>query len=87
MREVYSGLLKSYFHTRLIAVRNHLCLSQAKMAEQLLMDPRSYADLEHGRSGCGALTLILFLLYCCPDSSEFLAGIRAILEETKHSAA
>lgn len=52
--------------------RKVLGWTQARMAEALMMDVRSYCDLEHGKSGCSALTLALFLIQVCADPSLFL---------------
>lgn len=48
------GKLKSYRHTH--------NLSQECMSEYLRISPRSYADIEHGRYGMSAHTLVMFML-------------------------
>jgi len=46
------------------------------MAKSLLMEARSYINLDHGKSGCSTLTLVLYLLY----SLDFLEKLRRDLE-------
>ena len=82
MRNHYNLILKTFFQKNLIASRNDLCISQEEMAHRLSMSSRSYVDLEHGESGCSALTLALNLVYLCPDSLKFLNELKDALEET-----
>lgn len=57
------------------------------MADLLVMDYRSYAELDHGCSCCSALTLVLYLIYCCDDPIIFLDTLKEILETAKDDAA
>ena len=57
------------------------------MAECLMMDERSYIELDHGKSCCSALTLALFLIYCCEDPLIFLHELRSIFENESGYAA
>lgn len=57
------------------------------MATLLIMDDRSYADLDHGNSCCSALTLVLYLIYCCDDPMAFLENLRKILDTLEDDAA
>ena len=57
------------------------------MAELLAMDDRSYADLEHGKSCCSAVTLGLYLAYACDDPVEFVKGLRQAIEMNNHDVA
>lgn len=50
------------------------------------MDPRSYVDLDHGKSGCSGFTLALFLIYVCDDPMSFLQDLRRALEGDDHAA-
>ena len=87
MREHYLCILKLFFRAYLVETRERLNLTQAKMAQRLAMDDRSYIDLDHGRYSCSALTLALFLLYCCPEPMDFLTRLRVALEtEVDHVA-
>ena len=42
------------------------------MADLLMMDLRSYVELDHGNNSCSALTFALFLIYCCAEPVTFL---------------
>jgi len=57
------------------------------MAEKLVMDDRSYIDLEHGKSCCSAVTLALFLIYVCDDIISFLEDLRIAFESEIDQAA
>lgn len=61
--------------------------TQSQMASLLIMDERSYVDLDHGKSCCSALTLALFLIYCCNDPVSFLNGLREAFEKECENAA
>lgn len=86
MRKTYDKILKKFFYEHLILKRMELNLSQAKMAENLLMDTRSYVNLDHGKSGCSALTLALYLIYCCDDANTFLNELRCSFEDSSNHA-
>lgn len=47
-------------------------ITQEEMADRLVMASRTYVDLDHGKTGCSALTLVLFLIYICADPLIFL---------------
>ena len=53
------------------------------MAELLSINPRSYAYLTRGEILCSALTLVLFLLYCCADYTSFLEGLRSAFQQAR----
>lgn len=76
MRKPYQKILKNTFRDWLVHTREGAVITQSDMAQLLWMDDRSYADLEHGKSCCSALTLVIFLLFCCPDSTRFLEELR-----------
>ena len=61
-------------------------MTQTQMAGRLSMDPRSYVELDQGKSSCSALTLALFLIYVCKDSDTFLEKLRIALEGDDHAA-
>lgn len=50
------------------------------MAELLAMDARSLREIEHGSASCGALSLALYLLFCCDDPIAFLSSFYNALE-------
>lgn len=80
MRKTYYKILKSCFHSNLVQARAALKLTQSQMAERLAMDNRSYISLDHGENCCSAITLVLFLLYCCYDPLQFLEELRNAIE-------
>lgn len=80
MRKHYYHILKTLFYHRLIQTRAALGITQEQMAETLIMDVRSYMNLDHGISCCSALTLSLFLIYYCPDVDSFLQELKEAFE-------
>lgn len=87
MRKVYHIRLREHFHRALVETRDRKELSQAQMAEKLAMDERSYIDLDHGKTCCSAVTLVLFLIYICEDAGKFLSDLKEALEENRNKAA
>ncbi|MBQ7975718.1 MAG: hypothetical protein IJ300_08550 [Clostridia bacterium] len=87
MRKQYQKALKKYFYDDLVRTRTKLKYTQAQMAAVLVMDDRSYVELDHGNSCCSALTLALYLIYCCENPTAFLAGLRKAIEEVMDNAA
>ncbi|MGI5825682.1 MAG: hypothetical protein ACOX7J_08985 [Bacillota bacterium] len=53
------------------------------MADILVMDTRSYIELDHGNNMCGTLTLVLFMLYCCQDPMILLNEIQDMFEDAE----
>ncbi|MBQ7875717.1 MAG: hypothetical protein IJ316_00345 [Clostridia bacterium] len=87
MRKIYSNKLKEFFCKELIKTRANLGLTQFEISERLALSPRPYIELEHGRSLCSALTLVLYLIYLCPDVEKFLNQVRIIFESDKDDVA
>ena len=87
MRKSYYLVLKNYFYNTIIETRASLKYTQAQMASVLIMDERSYVELDHGKSCCSALTLVLFLIYCCEDPTAFLTGLKEAFERECENAA
>ena len=79
MRETSELILKNFICPKLKPIRKSLGWTQARMAEELMMDVRSYIDLEHGESGCSALTLVLILLRLYSDPLLFLTELSCVL--------
>ena len=77
MKEDYRAALKKTLCTWLGTTRLSLELTQDRMAEILLIDVRSYADIDRGISMCSTLTFVLFLVYLCPEPVTLLKEIRA----------
>lgn len=87
MRKQYSNILKSHFHTELFRTRAMLGITQEEMAHRLMMASRTYVDLDHGKTCCSALTLVLFLIYICADPAVFLGELRNAFENENNRAA
>lgn len=87
MRKQYTKVLKAFFHEKLFRYREDLGISQEEMAHRLAMKSRTYVDLDHGKTGCSALTLALFLIYICADPLTFLEELRYGLENSHRKAA
>ena len=75
MKNTCKCALRTYMSQRLAETRREQKLSQAKFSERLMVDARSYADLEHG----GTLTFVLFLLFCCKDRDALLLDMKVII--------
>lgn len=78
MRNTYHRLIREYFCRMIFEYRMQEDLTQLQMAERLCMDERSYIDLEHGKNGCSVVTLILYLIFECPDSDAFLMDMEQL---------
>ncbi|HIT34457.1 MAG TPA: helix-turn-helix transcriptional regulator [Candidatus Faecousia intestinigallinarum] len=76
MRQQYHDTLKKHFRRDLLNTRSDLGLTRDRMAELLSMDSSSLADLESGKYTCSAVTLLLYLFRCCPDSEAFLSDLQ-----------
>lgn len=87
MRKAYHALLKHHFHSTLVRTRADLGLTQSEMAERLAMDDRSFIDLDHGKTCCSAITLVLFLIYVCEDVDGFLEELQHAFEASTHQVA
>lgn len=87
MRKQYTSIFKEFFYKKLIYSRNELGISQEEMAERLEMAVRSYIDLDHGKTGCSAVTLVLYLIYVCDEPQTFLDELKENFETCKTKAA
>ena len=87
MRDLYNEELKMICHKHIILAKTENNLTQAQMAEYFVMDIRSYADIDSGRSSCGLLTFVLYLIYLCPDITAFIDEIRDSFEKLKTDVA
>lgn len=87
MRKQCEQILKNLFHETLVCTRYKMNLTQNAMAEILMMDVRSYVELDHGCSSCSALTLCLFLIYCCEEPYSFLDELKNSIEGWTGNAA
>ena len=73
--------LRSFFSDHLLLTRDELNLTQTEFADELGMDRRSYIDIEHRKSLCCALTLLLYLCYFCKDPMAVIAECQQILDK------
>ena len=87
MRTHYTSIFKTFFHEKLFRRRVELDITQEEMADRLIMANRTYVDLDHGKTGCSALTLALFLIYICADPLIFLEELRDAFENGSNKAA
>lgn len=87
MRNRYASIFKSFFHEKLFRRRVELDITQEEMADRLVMASRTYVDLDHGKTGCSALTLALFLIYVCAELLVFLEELRNAFEDGTDKAA
>lgn len=87
MRNLYNKQLKTICHEHIISTKVENELTQAQMAEYLVMDIRSYADIDSGKSSCSLLTFVLYLIYLCPDVDELINEIRLSFESIKNNVA
>lgn len=56
------AILKEVFRELALKTRYERGLTQSKMSRALVMSERSYEDIERGKTGCGALTVVLLLM-------------------------
>ncbi len=64
------------------AVRKHLGLTQAAMSEKLHISERAYGELERGRSGLSAATLVHFLMLLSDEGKlQFLKKIEKEMDD------
>lgn len=87
MRSRYTSVFKAFFHEKLFRRRVELDITQEEMADRLVKAYRTYVDLDHGKTGCSALTLALFLIYICADPLAFLEELRNAFENGSNKAA
>ena len=70
--ENYAQSLCTFLAADFYTTRRSLGLTQTQMAEQLKIEPRSYSNLEHGRSLCGTQVFFLYLFRMKKDQKQFL---------------
>lgn len=87
MRSKYTEQLKAICRKHIVSVRLSNKISQAKMSEMLMMDLRSYADIENGKSCCSLLTFILFVICFCIDANDIINEIKIAFEELNNDVA
>lgn len=78
----YQPELKVYLRDFLLPFRRNLNLTQEQMAAMLQMTPRSYSDIERGKT-CLSSVSLAFLLYNLPpgECDQFIkAFVDSVLE-------
>ena len=71
--------LRDYISHCLAQTRQAGQYSQEKFSELHMMNPRSYADPEHGQFLCCTLTFVLFLVFYCEDANVILQDMKRII--------
>ena len=79
MKRTCKSAIRSYMTRRLTDARKQSHLTQARFSEKLMMDTRSYADLEHGKSLCCTLTFIIYLCFFCENVDALIQNPRKII--------
>ncbi len=82
MREELEAILKVELQKLILEQRKELNYTQMKMADSLHMATRSFADIESGKSMCGALTTVLLLIKV-QDVEGFLQYINSKFETVR----
>ena len=83
----YQEALKSFMQIEFRKTRSELGYTQSQMAELLKIDVRSYRSLEKGEYSCSALSLALYITYCCPNVTILSDGFKKLFEEIQNSVA
>ena len=83
----YQNALKDYMCIEFKKTRSELGFTQQQMAEILQMDPRSYRSLEKGEFACGALSLALYIVFCCSDISRLTNELQKLFSTIKNHVA
>ena len=65
----YQPELKVYLRGVLLILRRDLNLTQEQMAAMLHMTPRSYSDIERGKTCLSSVSLVFLLHNLSPDES------------------
>ncbi len=79
IRQKMEEALKEEFRELVLQIHGREELTQIKLANALLMDRRSLADIERGAHMCGELTMILVLMYHM-GVDQFLYDLKDRLE-------
>lgn len=68
----YQPELKVHLRGFLLTFRRNLDLTQEQMAAMLHMTPRSYSDIERGKSCLSSVSLVFLLYHLSPDEGARL---------------
>lgn len=70
-------VLKNFLKVEVKTFRKKRAVTQEVLAERLEISTRSYADLEHGKKGFSANSLMNFMLLMTPEEAgDFLERFR-----------
>ena len=83
MKSIYYSSLRALLADHMRKDRKELGLTQAQMAEKLDLDLRSYSNVENDKSLCSTMTLLLYLLYICPDANALMKEIKDEMDVLK----
>lgn len=83
VKEEFYDELKVLLSQRMRKERKELGMTQAKMAEALELDLRSYSNIENGKSLCSTTTFLLYLMKICPDINGLMAEIKKQMKGKK----
>ncbi len=77
-KQIAVDFLRQYIST----YRKHNKLSQEKMAERMRITSRAYADIEHGRYGPSASTLLfLIIMLDKHELTEMIESFRCVVAQ------
>ncbi len=85
IRKKMEQILKDEFHGRILQIHDKDALTQERMANALIMDRRSFADIERGEHMCGELTIIFILIYL-EDANPLLQSLKRQFEQSYQEA-
>ncbi len=78
----YKERFRSLFGEELLQARYRMCLTQEEMSERMGISARSYSDLERGKRGPSALSLMGFLQILTQEERyRMVEAFRALEEE------
>lgn len=63
MRKTAHTVIKEHLCKQITETRVKNKWTKKKMAEKLVMDDRSYADIEKGLSACSMVTLVMYVAF------------------------
>ena len=83
MKSIYYSTIRALLADHMRKDRKALGMTQSQMAEKLELDLRSYSNVENDKSLCSTMTLLLYLLYICPDSGALMEEIKGEMDVLK----
>lgn len=86
MNSDYREALKMTVQEQMSRTQILLGYSHREMARRLHITLRTYDAIDEGSHGCSCMTLLMFLVYCCPDPAAFVAALKDSLAPFSVSA-